>query len=170
MKNAILNNDLSTLKKVVNKVNVNKVIFTIFDDDEIPNWTAIIKISQLKKERFDKKRYNGIDSIYDTLSDCKLAKVLVKAGADLNYKDKNGHTALMYCVYYKNFKLLKFLIKAGADLNVTNNSGMTALLIAGYYNRPKYAKYLIKSGANDTIKNNNGETFFDYKLFKKDDK
>lgn len=162
IKNAILNYDLAALKRIANKNNVNEVIFNIFSDDSKPSRTPLVKVSTLKKERYENKRYNGIESIYNSSNDCKLAKVLIKAGADLNYKDSNGQTALMYCIYSKNFKLLKLLVKAGADLNIKNNNGMTALLIAAYSNKRRYAEYLIKAGADKTIKNNNGEDYYSF--------
>jgi ankyrin repeat protein len=159
MENSILNYDLTTLKNIVNKKNVNEIIFKIFDDDKKPNWTPLIKVATLKKKREENLRYNGVVSSFNSNDDYKLAKLLINSGADLNYQDKNGNTALIYCVYYNNIKLLKLLIKSGADLNIKDNNGSSALIIAGYSNKFNIGDILIKSGADQTIKNNNGDNY-----------
>jgi ankyrin repeat protein len=144
------------------KNNVNNVIFNIFDDDVEPNWTPLLKVSTLKKEREENLRYNNIKSNKSKNYDCELAKILIDAGADLNYQDKNGHTALMYCVYFDNINLLKLLIDNGANLNLKNTSGCTALYISGYYKNLDIANILIQSGADVTIKNKDGYTYNDF--------
>ena len=64
------------------------------------------------------------NSSYDTI------KALIDAGADVNVKDNNGTTALMYAVYYGNTEIVKTLIAAGADVNAKDNNGFTTLISA----------------------------------------
>ena len=47
----------------------------------------------------------------------EVAKALINAGANLNTKDNDGRTALMWAARNHNPELLKALVKAGADVN-----------------------------------------------------
>jgi len=60
--------------------------------------------------------------------DCvKVIECLIKAGAKLNKKDKNGNTALMNAAsaLEMNIKIINLLIQNGADMNSVNNKGFT---------------------------------------------
>lgn len=54
------------------------------------------------------------------------SKLLIKYGADVNFRDINGETAL-HVAFGLNNKMIKHLVKAGADVNAKNNRGRTAL-------------------------------------------
>lgn len=54
------------------------------------------------------------------------SKLLIKYGADVNFRDRNGDTAL-HVAFDHNHKMIKHLVKAGADVNAKNNRGRTAL-------------------------------------------
>ncbi|MDO8313610.1 MAG: ankyrin repeat domain-containing protein, partial [Sideroxyarcus sp.] len=75
-------------------------------------------------------------------SDNSQLRVLIRAGANINVKDKNGRTALMHGVRF-NTRAAKILIDAGADLNLVDNEGRTALSYAS----PDAARLLIEAGA-----------------------
>ena len=45
----------------------------------------------------------------------EIVKVLIAAGADVNWTDTNGWTPLTYAVHGKNEELVRLLIDAGAD-------------------------------------------------------
>lgn len=56
----------------------------------------------------------------------KSAEALVKAGSNLNHKDKDGKVALMYAAEAKN-KYLATMIKASkADKKIKDNAGVSA--------------------------------------------
>ncbi|MCL5875142.1 MAG: ankyrin repeat domain-containing protein [Candidatus Dependentiae bacterium] len=57
-------------------------------------------------------------------------KQLIDAGADLNRKDEEGWTALMYACVCKNIHVAQLLIDAGADIHLKNHYMFTALDIA----------------------------------------
>ena len=54
----------------------------------------------------------------------KMVKRLIKAGADVNAKNKQGQTALFFA---SDYRYLDMLLKAGADVNITDNDGNTTL-------------------------------------------
>jgi len=163
---SIKNYDLDLLQKSTSPEIVNEKIFKIFPDDSKPLWTPLIKVSTLKKDREDKKRYDGITIKKNEDADCKLAQILIDNGANINDKDRNGNTALHYCIYYKNYKLMELLVNNGADVNVQDNNGSTPLHLAikknyanGRHNEDYYTKFLIDNKADRYIKDNNGESY-----------
>lgn len=88
----------------------------------------------------------------------KDVKEALSKGADINYEDNVGNTALMHAVFKHNISLVKILIEHGAEPNEL--SLKYAFEIKSY----KIIKLLIKAGANPNIKNESGNTILDYAL------
>jgi len=59
-----------------------------------------------------------------------LAKLLVKAGADLNAKPASGKTALMLAALTDRAEMVEYLLATGADPKATDKDGNTALSVA----------------------------------------
>lgn len=156
---SINNYDIELLKKSLNPSIVNKQIFKIFDDDKKPLWTPLIKISTLKKQLENDNRYNGKPITKSEKNDVELAKVVIDNGADIDDKDRNGNTALHYCVYYKNYELMKYLVDNGANVNIQDNNGNTPLMLAVMRGYKNFSDFLIDNDANKNIKNFNGELY-----------
>ena len=145
---SINNYDIELLKKSVNPSIVNKQIFKIFDDDKHPLWTPLTKISTLKKQREDDNRYNGKPITKSEKNDVELAKVVIDNGANIDDKDRNGNTALHYCVYYKNYELMKYLVDNGANVNIHDNNGNTPLMLAFKQGYKTFSDFLIDNGTD----------------------
>lgn len=65
----------------------------------------------------------------------KEIKLLLKSGANVNLKDKDGWTALMYAVRYSsNLECTESLLEAGVDISLKNKYGSSALVLASCYN------------------------------------
>lgn len=73
---------------------------------------------------------------------------LIKSGADVNAKNENGRTALMYAAWNNVTDVAKVLIDAGADVNAKGNAGETALMHAAARNAVDVAKALIAAKAD----------------------
>ncbi|NIR47349.1 ankyrin repeat domain-containing protein [candidate division KSB1 bacterium] len=95
------------------------------------------------------------------LGKTEAAKILIDAGADLNYQNADGSTALHTTAVFGKFEIAKILIDAGADLNIKNNDGATALHAAAFLCREEIVQTLLKNGADKTLKNKTGKTAFE---------
>ncbi len=92
------------------------------------------------------------------LGKTEAAKILIDAGADLNYQNADGSTALHTAAAFGNTEAAKILINAGADLNKQNNDGSTALHAAAFLCRVEIVEALLEKGADKTLKNKMGQT------------
>jgi ankyrin repeat protein len=87
-----------------------------------------------------------------------LVRDLITLGANLDWQDTYGWTALHRCASWNHPEIARMLIDAGADLNIQNVYGWTALHRCASQNHPGIAKMLIDAGADLNIKTINGWT------------
>ena len=74
-------------------------------------------------------------------------------GFDLNSKDGNGATALLYAVKAGNPEVVKYLIENGADVQVIDKDGRNALF---WGRSPEIVRYLIRCGVPVSHRDNKG--------------
>ncbi len=74
------------------------------------------------------------------------AEFLINNGADINVRDDNGNTPLIYAAETHNTKVIELLIQKNADINAVNNDGSTALMLA--VNNLETVKLLAEKGAD----------------------
>lgn len=60
----------------------------------------------------------------------QLADVLLQKGAPIDWKDKNGDTALFHAIRANNLTLIEHLIARGASTTTKNKKGQTAIVVA----------------------------------------
>ena len=58
----------------------------------------------------------------------ELVAILIKLGADINIRDKDGLTPLHWAGSRGNSMVFSILVKAGADVNALNNAGKKTIL------------------------------------------
>jgi hypothetical protein len=86
----------------------------------------------------------------------ELVRWLVEQGADINYRDTYGKTALHAKV--GRGEDIALLVELGADINTTSRWGDTPLHIAAGYYKAEPTQQLINLGADITIKNGMNHT------------
>lgn len=91
-------------------------------------------------------------AVYNENSD--IVKVLIKAGADVNLKMKNGHTALHTAAFFGDTKSITFILRAKADVNAKSNDGTTPLHRAAEGGDTETIKLLLSYGAKIDAKTN----------------
>jgi ankyrin repeat protein len=93
-------------------------------------------------------------------NDLAKAKGLIEQGADVNSRDKNGWTPLMYAASYAKpaTEILQLLLAKGADVNAGNKEGQTALMIAAARHEGDAVKALLAKGADANVKDSDGST------------
>ena len=63
----------------------------------------------------------------DEIIEVKICKLLLDKGADINAKDSEGMTALMYAASSGQTNMVEFFLDKGADINAKDKAGHTAL-------------------------------------------
>lgn len=161
--NAAAAGDLSALKDLVDDgVNVN----TVTPEGTALSW-AIEKQQQVPALYLmsvgaapDKGVEEGKASLLMKVSDQgdkRLVKALLAAGADVNYADANGESAIAYASYKGHLTIVKVLLKAGADVNV-NPKGQSLLMHIVSNNDLLLAQVVIAAGADVNFTDDQGNT------------
>jgi len=84
------------------------------------------------------RTFPDVDSFY-------MINTLLEAGADPNFQDRDGNTALIDAIEFnQTADVIEALLKKGANINLKNKKGETARVIATKFNRPDIAELLTK--------------------------
>lgn len=75
-------------------------------------------------------------------------KQLLDKSADVNAKDREGRTALMFAVINLHYETMKVLLERGADVDARANDGWTALMLAASCGEARIVRALLNSGAD----------------------
>lgn len=81
-------------------------------------------------------------------SDFAMAKDALEKGADVNARDANGETPLMFASFYGDEALVKELISRGADVQAKSRNNGSALTMASYKGNAAIVKLLIDAHAD----------------------
>lgn len=92
------------------------------------------------------------------VKDSKIVLELLSKGIDINARDMDGYTALLFAASQGSKDIVEMLLKAGADVNAQNIEGQTALMRAAHFGLKDIVKMLITHKANVNIKDKRGRT------------
>jgi uncharacterized protein len=74
------------------------------------------------------------------------AKLLIESGAQVDFKDTNGETALLWASAQEDPQVVEFLIGSGADINTRDKRGFDALIRASLLGAHRTVKILLDKG------------------------
>jgi len=97
-----------------------------------------------------------------------LVKSLLEKGGNLDGRDKNGSTLLMFAANRGHMEVVKLLIEKGADVNAKTKGGAAGLMAAASMGHFEVVKFLIDKGADVNATNMVGETALSLVSAKKD--
>ncbi len=73
--------------------------------------------------------------------------LLLKNGADVDFRDSKGQTPLEVAILARNTSLIQFLLDSGADVNSRDCQGATALIVACFRSSLDVVELLLDNGA-----------------------
>jgi len=125
----------------------------------------IEEIKDMNKEMLEKKNKQGLTRLAEATmrGETAIVNILIENGANLETRDNNKNTPIIYAsqnpMTKENERLIKFLIQAKVKLNVENEQGMTPILYAIAQQSKKMTDVLTtNSDVNINYINKYGET------------
>lgn len=90
----------------------------------------------------------------------KIVRLLIKRGADVNIRLREGETLLHFAAHLLRKDLAAALLRAGCDPNATNDAGQTALdkVLFAFNPKADLVEVLLEHGADPTMKQPGGES------------
>ncbi|KAG1111577.1 hypothetical protein G6F42_014981 [Rhizopus arrhizus] len=92
----------------------------------------------------------------------KVNEFLSNPLIDIDGKDEDNTTALIYAACFGKFEIAQALLLAGAKLDNQDSHGWTALMWATTNNHENLVKLLLENGASAQTKSAKGRTVFDF--------
>jgi len=121
---------------------------------------ALIKSVDVKSQYGGPPLYTAVITSYtgDERTCRDMAAFLIKKGADVNYKDKNGETSLHLAAAYGKVMIAELFIEKGANVNAACTAGWTPLHQAAMKGKKEIAALLIRKGALINAEDSSGNT------------
>jgi ankyrin repeat protein len=85
-------------------------------------------------------------------------RALLRAGADVNGREGDGSTPLLWATYQSNPEMVRLLLAARADVTLGNRYGLTPLLQAARVGHTGIVQALLEAGARLDVTQPEGET------------
>lgn len=86
------------------------------------------------------------------VDNAKILKILIDGGADVNFKNKFGTTALLTAVGNESVECVRLLIENGADVNAVNKQGFAPIHLASEGDEIEIVRMLLDNGADVNLK------------------
>ena len=128
-------------------------MFRLEESNDPARLYAVLRKYKARVDISDKYGNTPLHRLCDSwVTDPELVHAMIRDGADVNARNKNGITPLHWA---KGIAVVQALIQDGADVNARDSQGNTPLF---YAKAPSEATALIQAGADVNAKNNSGQT------------
>lgn len=95
----------------------------------------------------------------------EVFEILKNENIDLDIKDTDGKTPLMYATFNNDSSIMEAIIKKNIDINNVDSVGRTALHWASFYGNENAIIILLENGIDINIKDTNYTTALDLAYF-----
>ncbi|CAO3615836.1 unnamed protein product [Cunninghamella echinulata] len=116
-----------------------------------------LKKSKMTKIFWRISSSGDIDKVNHFLQDEQL-----KSYIDIDAKDEDGTTPLIYAACFGKTDIVQALLSAGAKIDIQDSFGWSALMWATNNNHEHLVKILLENGASSQTKSSKGRTVFDF--------
>ena len=138
----IRNNDYNDLIDYGSEINISYIVKDFTKAKKSPLW-YMVKIDK----QFSEYIFTYLVDVFE---------------ADLDTKNEDGQTLLMYCIEKGYLNMIDMLVSNDCDLNLQDNVGMSALHYAVYNLDSALVRLLLLTGIDVDLKDNCGQTALDY--------
>ncbi len=98
----------------------------------------------------------------DTPTRVQLVELLIAKGAEVNHRESDGHTALMFAAGNGDTQAVNALLRNGATVNAADNDGETALMKAAASScNEETVRALLSAGADLSARDHKGRNALD---------
>ncbi|MCY4177285.1 MAG: ankyrin repeat domain-containing protein, partial [Endozoicomonadaceae bacterium] len=120
-------------------------------------------LTTINPQKFSNMLFNGLlhentVKALDQLTSMKMAKLLKQHGVDINVRDDNSMTPLMWAAKKNNLGVFMLLVKLGAGINTRDYFNWTVLMQAVSRNQLAIVKLLVALCADINAKDRDGKT------------
>jgi ankyrin repeat protein len=91
--------------------------------------------------------------------DVEAIRAMLRAGTDVNARDRYGQTALMLAAHRGHGDIVEFLVRSGADLDVTAKYSLSAIMLAIVAGHAHIARRLAEAGADLSLRGSGAPGF-----------
>ena len=133
----------------------SRLILKAIYEDDVALGAKIIKDIDAPKLNKDGV---GLIHLASSLGSLKFIYLLVDNGAEINQRDFQGKTPLIYAVENNKIEAIAVLLDLGADINAEDITKETALWKGVKQENENIVKLLLNGGANAYAENNDGIT------------
>lgn len=88
----------------------------------------------------------------------EIVELILKSGANVNAKNKDGFSALKYATSYNHEDTVKLLLSYDANANIADRDGRTPLMIAAQKGNKEMVLSFLNSGAEINAADKSGVT------------
>ncbi|KAG4092823.1 ankyrin repeat-containing domain protein [Neocallimastix lanati (nom. inval.)] len=166
----IKNNNLALLKLLIENdrtkhiMDIKNKYRLLLVASEINHWDIVIYLIENLKMKINER-----NSLHKTplmfaseQGDKRIVEYLVRNGALVNDKDKNGLSPLIYACKNDKIDIVEFLLASKAIIDDRDRNGLTPLMYAAMYGHGEIITYLLDHGANIHARSKNGSSALTY--------